>query len=350
MKTKTIIARLPLPLQFSLLVVLFALFSFLNLSLGSVTISWNDWWLILQDSADANPSYRKVFFDFRIPKYLTAVFAGAALSVSGLLMQTLFRNPLAGPYVLGISSGASLGVAILVLGQAGILGISGMFLPSNWALIIAALSGSMIVLSILFAVSLRVKNILTILILGVLLGSAATAMVTILQYFSHESSLKSFIVWTMGSLGNVSQPQLKLLIPVISLGLLLAFFANKSLNALLLGETYAKSMGVNILGARILILLSTGILAGTITAFCGPIGFIGIAVPHITRMYFQSSDHRILQFGSILIGSIVLLISDTIAQLPGSDSVLPINSITALIGIPVVIYLIFSHRRLNLYS
>ncbi len=332
------------------LILLFALISVLNLSLGSVNISLNEILRIIQSSPEANPTLKKVFFDFRIPKYLTAILAGAALSVSGLLMQTVFRNPLAGPYVLGISSGASLGVALLVLGQVSFSGFANSMAPSNWALILAAWIGSGMVLSIIFSVSLRVKNILTILILGVLIGSAISAIVTILQYFSSESSLKSFIVWTMGSLGNISRPQLNLMIPVVIIGLVMAFVSSKSLNALLLGESYARSMGVRIILSRITILVSTGLLAGTVTAFCGPIGFIGIAVPHMTRLLFRQSDHRVLSLGSMLIGSITLLLSDTIAQLPGYDTVLPINSITALIGIPVVVYLIFSNNKMNLYS
>jgi iron complex transport system permease protein len=275
---------------------------------------------------------------------MTAVFAGISLSLAGLQMQTIFRNPLAGPYVLGISSGASLGVALLVMGAViilpdrdhhfGTLGVIG-----------AAWIGSGVVMFLLLLVSIRIKDIMTILILGILFGSITIAIVSILQYFTHEALLKTFIVWTLGSLGNVTREQLPLLAGTLSLGVMLSLVCVKILNTFLLGENYARTMGVGVTTGRILLFISTSILAGTITAFCGPIGFIGIAVPHIARLVWKTADHRILIPAVMLLGATGLLISDMISQLPGSDKILPINSITALLGIPVVVWIVVRNRR-----
>ena len=271
--------------------------------------------------------------------------AGMALSISGLQMQTIFRNPLAGPYVLGISAGASLGVAILVLGFSSVFALGLFTISGSWALIVVAWLGSAIVLFLILAVSARIKDILTILILGMLFGSAASALVNILQYFSNESMLKSFVIWTMGSLGSVTSSQLNVLIPSVLFGLALSFLSVKSLDVMLLGEQYAKSMGLRIRNVRFLVFTSTSILAGSITAFCGPIGFIGIAVPHIGRLLFKTARHKILIPSSLLIGSIVMLLSDIVSQMPGSDSTLPINSVTAMVGIPIIIWIILKNRK-----
>ncbi|OFX86390.1 MAG: iron ABC transporter [Bacteroidetes bacterium GWF2_33_16] len=315
--------------------------------LGSVNIPIKE---ILRIIFSGNSEYKEfstIVLQFRLPKALTALLAGFALSVSGLQMQTIFKNPLAGPYVLGISSGASLGVAILVLGvsSAGIFGQIGPF--SNWIIVLAAWIGSGLILLLILAVSTRVKDIMTILILGIMFGSATTAVVGILQYFSNETMLKAFIIWTMGSLGGVSMSQLYVLTPSVLLGLVIALISVKMLNALLLGENYAKSMGLNIRLSRFFIFISTSLLAGTITAFCGPIGFIGIAVPHLARLVFKTANHSILLPGSMIIGGIVLLLSDIISQLPGKESSLPINSITALVGIPIVIWIIIRKQRFS---
>jgi iron complex transport system permease protein len=259
-------------------------------------------------------------------------------------MQTIFRNPLAGPYVLGISSGASLGVALLVMGAVFILpGREHHF--GTLGVIGAAWIGSGVVMLLLLLVSIRIKDIMTILILGILFGSITIAIVSILQYFTHEAMLKTFIVWTLGSLGNVTHEQLPLLAGTLSLGVILSFFCIKILNTFLLGENYARTMGVGVTTGRILLFISTSILAGTITAFCGPIGFIGIAVPHIARLIWKTADHRTLIPAVMLLGATVLLISDMISQLPGSDKVLPINSVTALLGIPVVVWIVVRNRR-----
>ncbi len=302
---------------------------------------------LLFDGETSHTAWRRIILDFRLPKLITALLAGAALSVSGLQMQTIFRNPLAGPYVLGISAGASLGVALLVMGFSSFF-ISGyMNVAGTWLIAFVACLGAGAVLLLIFIVSLRVTDIMTILILGILVGSAVTAIVSILQYFSNESMLKTFIVWTMGSLGGVTQSQLNVLLPVILSGLIIALASGKYLNVLLLGENYAKSLGLNIKLARFLIFFSTSILAGSITAFCGPIGFIGIAVPHLARIILKTANQHVLVMASIILGAVVMVAGDIISQLPGAQSNLPINSVTALIGIPVVVYLIIKNQRLS---
>ena len=282
--------------------------------------------------------------DFRLPRAIVAVIAGMALGISGLEMQTYFRNPLAGPYVLGISSGASLGVAILIMGMS-LIPFPVSVSLSQWYIVVAAWTGAGLVMVLILAVSARINDNTTILILGILFGSITMAFVSILQYFSSDTEVKTFIIWTLGSLGNVTRSQLNIMIPSITAGIILAFLSIKSLNLLLLGEQYAKSMGVNILMSRLLIFVSTSVLAGTITAFCGPIGFIGIVVPHIARMIFSSSDHRILLPGTLVLGAVIMVISDIISQLPGSQQILPINSVTAVLGVPVVIWIILRKQR-----
>ncbi len=327
--------------------VLLCIIFILDLFIGSVKIPVKEVFEVLISGKSGNRIWTAIIFDFRLPKAITAVLAGAALSVSGLQMQTIFRNPLAGPYVLGISSGASLGVAILVLGFSSFLTNRSIHYFSSWAQIIAAWIGSGLVLFLILAVSLRVRDIMTILILGILFGSAASAIVSIFQYFSHQSMLKAFVIWSMGSLGNLSKAQLNILIPCIAAGLFLTFIFSKILNALLLGETYARTLGINIQFSRIVLFISTSILAGSITAFCGPIGFIGIAVPHIVKIIFRSANHYYLIPGTVVAGAVVLLLSDIISQLPGTDNTLPINSVTALLGIPVVIWIIIKNKRIS---
>lgn len=326
---------------FLLLIILF----FLDLFLGSVNIPFRDIIHVLFNPSTAREEWVTIILEFRLPKALTALLAGIALSISGLQMQTVFRNPLAGPYVLGISAGASLGVAILVLGFSSFFALGNLQNLGNWAIVIAACSGSALILLLILAVSFRVSDIMTILILGIMFGSATTALVSILQYFSTETMLKAFIIWTMGSLGSVSKMQLNILMICVIFGTLTAFLSSKMLNALLLGESYAKSMGLNIKLSRIIVFASTSILAGSVTAFCGPIGFIGIAVPHIARMTFKTSNHLYLFTGTVIIGASLLLISDVISQLPGYEKILPINSVTALLGIPVVIWIIIRKRK-----
>jgi iron complex transport system permease protein len=330
---------------FPLLIILLGIFILLDIFFGSVDITLPD--IFGAFSGRGTDALRRIIFDFRIPKAVTAFLAGIALSVSGLQMQTVFRNPMAGPDVLVISSGASLGVAFVILGFSNYISPESISGLGNWLLIAASWTGAGVIMILIMSISARVKDIMTILIIGIMLSSGISAIVTIMQYFSAESMLKAYVVWTMGSIGNLTSSQLKVLSVCIAFGVLLSLGSVKMLNALLLGENYAGSLGLNVRFSRIIIFASTSILAGSVTAFCGPVGFIGIAVPHITRIIFRTSDHRILLPGTILTGGILMLLSDIISQLPGSESVLPINSVTSLIGIPVVIWVIFRNRRLS---
>jgi iron complex transport system permease protein len=335
----------PVALVFFMLGILLVFFFIADILLGSIVIPVKQVFLAFSPSSETSESFRTIVLDFRLPKALTAVFTGAALSLSGLQMQTVFRNPLAGPYVLGISAGATLGVALFVLGFSSAFAFGIFSSTGAWSLALVAWAGSFLVMLLVLYVSARVNDIMTLLILGILFTSAVTAVVSILQYFSNESMLKAFVIWTMGSLGSVTKSQLMVLVPAIAAGTFLAFLKIKDLNAFLLGEDYARSLGVSIKTSRVIIFLSTSLLAGTITAFCGPIGFIGIAVPHICRVIFKTANHLVLVPAVILTGSIVMLFSDIVSQLPGMQTTLPINSVTALIGIPVIIWMIVKNRK-----
>jgi iron complex transport system permease protein len=323
-----------------LLIILLIVLFFAELFIGSVKISVSEILDIILFGNSDNESHIIIIQDFRLPKLITAIVAGIALSVSGLQMQSVFRNPLAGPYILGISSGAGLGVALLLMSSGFLISEQGLSYFGNYALVFAAWIGSGLVLLLVLMVSLRVRDVLTVLILGIMFGAAVSSIVSILQFFSSEQSLKTYVVWTMGSLGGVTKEQLTILVPAVGLGLFLSVLSSKMLNALLLGENYARSMGVNVLKARILVFTGASLLAGSITAFCGPIGFIGIAVPHIARIIFRTSDVLTLIWGSSLIGANFMMLADLLSRLPGTDSVLPINSVTAIIGVPVIIYLV----------
>lgn len=325
--------------------ILLLLLFITDILLGSVFIPFRQGIGALFSAGHVDETIRVIILEFRLPKAITAVLTGLALSVSGLQMQTIFRNPLAGPYVLGISAGASLGVALFALGFSSFLTFGIFSGTGSWSLALVAWLGAFLVMLLVLFVSARVNDNMTILILGILFTSAASAIVSILQYFSSEAMLKSFIVWTMGSLGGVTFQQLKILVVATSVGLLTAFARVKDLNAFLLGETYARSLGVNIIRSRLAIFFSASLLAGTITAFCGPIGFVGIAVPHLARVIFRTANHLVLLPGTVLIGANMMLLSDIIAQLPGLQATLPINSVTALLGIPVVVWMIVKNRK-----
>ena len=327
---------------FIVLSMLLIVFVFLDLVTGTVKIPFAGVLSAIGGSDAVNPVWKTILHDFRIPKTIAAILAGSALSVSGLQMQTVFRNPLAGPDVLGVTSGASLGVAIVVMGF-GDLFFTGY--PGSWVQIIAAWAGAAFVLSLIMIVSIRVRDIMTILILGILFGSATSALVSILQYFSPQSVLKSYVIWSMGNLGNLTAVQLRVLAVSLAAGFLISIGTMKVMNVLLLGERYSKSMGVNIKIARVMIFLSTSILSGSITAFCGPLAFIGIAVPHLARLIFRTANHFILVPASVILGSILMLMADILSQLPGEGVILPINSVTAILGIPIVIWVIVYNRR-----
>ena len=319
-------------LLFTALAALTLFLFLLDLAVGAVAVPLGDVWAALT-GGDCPRATAKIILNIRLIKAVVALLAGAALSVSGLQMQTLFRNPLAGPYVLGISSGASLGVALVVLAGVGSsIGIAG-----------AAWLGAAIVLVVIAAVGHRIKDIMVILILGMMFSSGIGAVVQILQYVANDESLKMFVIWTMGSLGDVTFNQLAVLIPSIIAGLLLAVITIKPLNLLLFGEEYAVTMGLNVRRSRGLLFLSTTLLAGTVTAFCGPIGFIGLAIPHVTRMLFRNRDHRVLVPGTVLSGASVLLLCDLVSKL----FTLPINAITALLGIPIVVWVVLRNKSVT---
>ncbi len=325
-------------LLFALLATAVCVLFIADLAVGSVALAPHEVWQALTGgSTDATA--RDIVLNIRLLKALTALLAGAALAAAGLQMQTLFRNPLAGPYVLGVSSGAGLGVALFLLG-APLLDVASHAFVRSLGIAGTAWIGAAAVLAVVMAVSRRIKDIMVILILGMMLGSGIGSVVEILQFLSNETALKSFVVWTMGSLGDVTGPQLALLAPAVAAGLVLSVAVIKPLNLLLLGENYARTMGLNIQRTRTLIFGSTVLLAGSVTAFCGPVGFIGLAVPHLVRMLFRSADHRILMPGTMLAGAGLLLICDLTAKLLA----LPINSITALMGIPVVIVVVVRNR------
>ena len=319
-------------LLFTALAALTLFLFLLDLAVGAVPVPLGDVWAALT-GGDCPRATAKIILNIRLIKAVVALLAVAALSVSGLQMQTLFRNPLAGPYVLGISSGASLGVALVVLAGVGSsIGIAG-----------AAWLGAALVLVVIAAVGHRIKDIMVILILGMMFSSGIGAVVQILQYVANDESLKMFVIWTMGSLGDVTFNQLAVLIPSIIAGLLLAVITIKPLNLLLFGEEYAVTMGLNVRRSRGLLFLSTTLLAGTVTAFCGPIGFIGLAMPHVTRMLFRNSDHRVLVPGTVLSGASVLLLCDLVSKL----FTLPINAITALLGIPIVVWVVLRNKSVT---
>jgi iron complex transport system permease protein len=313
----------------------------LDLRLGTVNISFGQIFSHLGGKDPLSEQQLLILLKFRLPRISTALLAGAALPLCGLQMQTLFRNPLAGPYVLGISSGASFGAALVVLGS----GATG--LVATWSLALAAWMGAGLVMLLLLFVSFRIRDGLTILILGIMFSSGLAAIISIMQYFSRADALKSFVIWTMGSLANTSGSQLTVLALTVVPLLVLSLSLGKVLNGLILGEEYAQTMGLRIKRIRGLIFILTSLMAGTVTAFCGPIGFIGIAVPHITRFILRMNDHRFLLPGTLLVGMSLMVLSDILSQLPGTDRVLPINAVTSLIGIPVVVWLVIANRKVQ---
>lgn len=332
--------RIRSKILFTILAITTLLLFAVDMMVGSVGIAAADVWAALT-GGECDPITRKIVLDIRLMKSVMAILAGAALSVSGLQMQTLFRNPLAGPYVLGVSSGASLGVAIFILG-APLLGIGGSSMLATFGTAGAAWIGSAIILAMVAAVSQRIKDIMVILILGMMVSSGVSAIVQILQYLSNEEALKSFVIWTMGSLGDVTTSQLMLVAPAIILGLAISVSVIKPLNLLLMGEAYARTMGMSIKRTRTLILLSTTLLAGSVTAFCGPIGFIGLAIPHVARIIFCDADHRTLMPAAALTGAVALLLCDIVSKM----LTLPVNTITALLGIPIVIWVVIRNKNI----
>ncbi len=331
---------------FAVLGVLLVLCFFGNISLGSVSIPFKDVFNSFVGNLTENQSWHRIIHEYRLPKAYTAIIVGSGLGVSGLLMQTLFRNPLAGPFVLGITSGSSLGVALVIMGASIFGGTLAGVLISKWSIVIAASIGGFVVLLVVLIMSNRVRDTMALLIIGLMFGSMTSATVSLLSFFSTAEELQLYVFWGFGSIGNLTWDELFVLFIIYAIGIIISMTSIKTLNTLLLGENYAKSLGLNIKRSRLLIIIATSLLAGTITAFAGPIIFIGLAIPHMTRQIFNTSNHKILLPAVFLFGAIVMLICDSIAQLPSSDLTLPINAITSLIGAPVIIWLLVRKRKM----
>lgn len=323
-----------------LILMLLSLFV-LNLSLGSVDIPFGQVAALLVGLEGPDPAWREIVYDFRMPKAVTCVLAGGALALGGLQMQTLFRNPLAGPDVLGLTSGASLAVSLVFLSSSAVSDIG---LHGPWSVAVAASAGCAVVFLVMLAVSRKVQDNVSLLIVGLMVGAGTSSVVSVLQYLSKAEEMQTYILWTFGSLGGLDWNEIQVLTVVLLAGVGIAFSSIKSLNAWLLGDLYAESLGVNGRRSRYLFIISTSILTGGVTAFCGPIAFVGIAVPHLVRLLIRSSDHKLTIPGSLIGGAALLLACDIIAQIPGSTHVLPINAITALIGAPVVIWVIVKNK------
>lgn len=332
-----------LTIKFILLSVFLIFLGLLDLLSGSIQISVSDIFNYIF-SSNTESEFYLLLKEFRFPRMSMAILAGASLSISGLIMQTLFRNPLAGPDILGISSGASLGVAIVVLGGSYLFG-NHFYHASNYITLIAAGIGAASILGLILIISYKLRDILSILIIGILLAGIISAIVNILQYFATGINVKSFVVWTMGSLTASSSKDLLLASPIILIFVLLAFSLSKNLNLMLLGENFAKTMGVNIKLLRILSFTIVSILTGVITVYCGPIGFVGIAVPHISRWIFNTSNHFVLIPASALLGGIFMLCGDIFSNLFTSNGNLPINAITAILAAPFIIWVVFKNKR-----
>lgn len=321
----------------------------LELALGSLTIPLDSVVSILLGRHDEPEGWRQIVLLFRLPRALTAMLAGAALGVAGLKMQTLFRNPLADPFVLGISSGASLGVAVVVLAATGV-GFSSLLartgVMGNASIILAAVTGAAVVMGIVLGVARRIEGSLTLLIVGLMFGYIASSLVSVLMQFSVEHQMQNYVAWTFGSFAGVTWRQLAVFAPTVLAGVALAWLLSKPLDAFLLGDGYARSMGIHVQRVRSSIIIGSALLAGAVTAFCGPIGFLGIAVPHLCRMLLKTGDHRALIPGTAMLGAVLALCADIIAQAPGTQISLPLNAVTALIGAPVVVGVLLRRRHM----
>ena len=337
------------PVAFYMLLIMASifLFFFLNLVLGSVSIPLRAVWNILWGTGNESVIWQNIIWKSRVPQALTALVAGAGLSVSGLQMQTVFRNPLAGPSVLGISSGASMGVAFVVLlsGSLGGVALSKLGFMGEIALTIAAIAGSLSIMALIVFVSQKVRGNVTLLIIGVMIGYIANAVIGVLKFFSVEEDIRAYVIWGLGSFARVSGDQMTLFICIMVVLLPLSFLLVKTLNLLLLGDAYARNLGLNIKRARLLVITCSGVLVAIVTAYCGPIIFLGLAVPHLCRGMSRTSDHRILMPASLLAGASLALVCNLIARMPGFEGALPVNSVTALVGAPVVMSVLFNRRR-----
>lgn len=323
---------------------LFILLFFLDVLVGSVHIPFRD---VLFSLTGETTTFSGILLQFRLPKAITCVLAGGALATGGLLMQTLFRNPLAGPDVLGLSSGASLMVAILIFISQANTGFSLLFFNSPWSIALGASIGGGIIFIMIIGFAQYIRDNTSLLIIGLMVSAVTSSLVSVLQFIGKAEDLQTFMIWTLGNVGSTSWNELKVLSIAIFAGLSIAYFSSKSLNSWLLGENYAQGLGINIARSRFWIVVSTGLLTGAVTAFCGPIVFVGLAVPHLIRLLIPTTNHKILIPAVICGGACLLLFCDLIAQLPGSTQILPLNAITSLIGAPVVIWMIIKSKRIR---
>lgn len=333
--------------RYFLLIILLLVAFLSNLSLGNVMIPFKEVCSILISQYHEKSTWIYIILEYRLPKAIVALLTGIGLSISGLIMQTLFRNPLAGPYVLGLSSGASLGVALVIMGSFLMPPLLADFLSNDYGILLGAFIGSLLVLILVFLVSSKLKDTMSILIVGLMFSSFTSAIINVLTTFSSAEQLQKFTFWTLGSLGNLNSNQIILLLFIVLFGLLLSVFIIKPLDGLLLGENYARSMGISIKKTRNISILATSILAGSITAFVGPIAFVGLAIPHMAKLLFHTSQHKTLFIATLLIGGIVMLICDTISQMPGMNFTIPINAITSILGAPMVIWLIIRRKGIR---
>ncbi|GAE15034.1 iron ABC transporter permease [Bacteroides pyogenes] len=339
--------KTPVWLLMLLLAAVILFLFFLNLVLGSVSIPFRSVWDICLLGDESNLIWSNIIRKSRMPQAITALVAGAGLSVSGLQMQTVFKNPLAGPSVLGISSGASMGVAFVVLlsGSLGGVALSRLGLIGELALTIAAIAGALAIMALIAFASQKVKGNVTLLIIGVMIGYVANAVIGVLKYFSVEEDIRAYVIWGLGSFARISGGQLFPFVITMAVLLPLSFLLIKTLNLLLLGDSYARSLGLNIKRARLLVISCSGALVAIVTAYCGPIIFLGLAVPHLCRTLFRTSDHRILMPASLLVGAAMALLCNLIARMPGFEGALPVNSVTALVGAPVVVSVLFRRHK-----
>lgn len=337
----------PVALLMLLIIASIFIFFFLNLVLGSVSIPFRSVWNILWGTGNESIIWQNIIWKSRVPQALTALVAGAGLAISGLQMQTVFRNPLAGPSVLGISSGASMGVAFVILlsGSLGGVALSKLGYVGEIALSIAAVGGSLSIMALIVYVSQKVKGNVTLLIIGVMIGYVANAVIGVLKYFSVEEDIRAYVIWGLGSFSRVSGDQMMLFVCLMAVLIPLSFLLIKTLNLMLLGDGYARNLGLNIKRSRLLVITSAGVLVAIVTAYCGPIVFLGLAVPHLCRAIFRTSDHRILMPAVLFVGASLALICNLIARMPGFEGALPVNSVTALVGAPVVASVLFRKRK-----
>ncbi len=326
--------------KFFLLIVILFITITINIVLGSVLLPKDALIKLISFNLANDSAYYHIIFDYRIPKTIVAILVGASLGLSGLLMQSIFRNPIVGPYVLGLSSGAGLGVAMLILGSS----IVGFSFISGFSISLAAIFGSILTLLLIMSFYVKVKNTVSLLIIGLMVGIFSGAIISILSYFTEAKRLQKYVFWSMGNLGNLNWTEISLLAGISILAIAMTIFLIKPINALLLGENYALSMGINIKKTNTSVIIITGLLVGSTTAFVGPIAFVGLAVPHLARMIFKTHLIQTLLPATVLIGAILMLSCDTIAQVPGSILALPINSVTAILGAPLVVYMIFKNR------